>query len=57
MYTMFVSNNRAWFHLWRKKNMLKLRKVSKYFENDSLQNFLLVSLTLLTAQLVEGSHI
>ena len=30
--------------------MLKLRKVSKYFENDSLQNFLLVSLTLLTAQ-------
>ena len=54
---MFISNNRAWFHLWQKKNMLKLRKVSKYFENDSLQNFLLVSLSLLTAQIVEGSHI
>ena len=34
MYTIFVSSNRASFHLWLKKNMVKHQKVSKYYEND-----------------------
>ena len=31
---MFVSNNRASFHLWCKENLVKHSKVSKYYEND-----------------------
>ena len=31
---MFVSNKRAWFHLWRKENLVKHKKLSKYYEND-----------------------
>ena len=27
---MFISNNRPWFHLWWKENLVKYRKVSKY---------------------------
>ena len=31
---MFVSNNRASFHLWWIENLIKYEKVSKYYEND-----------------------
>ena len=31
---MFISNNRASFHLWWKENLVKHQKVLKYFEND-----------------------
>ena len=31
---MFISNDRASFHLWRKENLAKHRKVSKYYEID-----------------------
>ena len=31
---MFISNNCPSFHLWRKENLLKHRKVSKYYELD-----------------------
>ena len=31
---MFISNNRASFHLWRKENLVKQQKVSKYYAND-----------------------
>ena len=31
---MFISNNRASFHLWWKENLVKHQKVSKYYEND-----------------------
>ena len=31
---MFISNNRASFHLQWKKNLVKRQKVSKYYEND-----------------------
>ena len=31
---MFIANNRASFHLWRKENLVKHQKVSKYYEND-----------------------
>ena len=32
VYTMLISNNRASFHLWWRENLLKHRKVSKYYE-------------------------
>ena len=32
VYTIFISNNRASFHLWWKQNFLKHQKVSKYYE-------------------------
>ena len=35
----------------------KHQKVPKYFENDCLQNFLLPSVSLLTAKFVKNSHI
>ena len=34
VYTTFISNNRASFHLWWKKNLVKHQRVSKYYEND-----------------------
>ena len=33
VYTMFISHNRASFHLWWKENLLKHQKVSKYYES------------------------
>ena len=30
---MLISNNRASFHLWWKKNLVKHQKVSEYYEN------------------------
>ena len=38
VYTMLVSNNRPLFHLWSKKNLVKHRKVSKYYETDCRKN-------------------
>ena len=55
-YTMFVNNNRASFHLWWKENLVKYREDSNYYENDSLQNFVLLFLSLLTAPTVKNSH-
>ena len=34
IYTMSISNNRTLFHLKWKENLVKYRKVSKYFETD-----------------------
>ena len=45
------------FHLWWKENLIKHLKVSKYYEKDCLQNFLLLFLLLLTAKLVKNGHI
>ena len=39
---MFISNNRPWFYLWRKENLVKHQKVSKYYETDcSYKNYIL----------------
>ena len=54
---MFISNNRASFHLWCKENLVKHQKVSKYYENDCLQNFILLFMPLLTTPVVNNSHI
>ena len=34
VYAMFISNNRPSFHLWWKENLVKHRKVWKYYETD-----------------------
>ena len=54
---MFINNNRASFHFWRKENFVKHQKFSKYYENDCLQNLILLFMSLLTAKFVESSHI
>ena len=39
VYTMFISNNRASFHLRWKENLVKYQKVSKSYETDCSSNF------------------
>ena len=34
IYTMFISNNRASFHLWWKDNLVIHQKFSKYYQNN-----------------------
>ena len=53
---MFLSNNRRWFRLRRKKNLVKHPKVSQYYETDCLENFLLL-MFLLATKFVENSYI
>ena len=57
VYTMFISNNRPSFHMCWNENLVKHRKVPKYYENDCLQIFLLISMFLLTTNFVKKSHI
>ena len=40
VYTMFNENNPASFHLWWKGNLVRHKKVSKYYGDDCLHNFL-----------------
>ena len=32
VYTMFINNNRASFHLWKKGNLVQHQKVSEYYD-------------------------
>ena len=57
VYTMFISNNRTLLHLRRKENLIKHQKVSKYYENICLQNFLFLCMSLLKALIVKKNHI
>ena len=57
VHIMFISNNRRSFHFWLKENLLKPQKFSKNYETDWLQNFLLLSMLLLTTKFVRNSHI
>ena len=36
VYIMFITNSRALFQLWRKENLVKHQKVSKYYENKDI---------------------
>ena len=47
----------ASFHLWWKQNLIEHQKVSEYYENDCLQNFLLLFIFLVIAKFVKKSHI
>ena len=49
-------NNCTSFHLNWKKNSVKHLKVSKYFENDRLQNIILLFMSLLIAPIIKNSH-
>ena len=42
LYTIFIINNPPLFHLWWKEHLVKHQKVSKYYEPDSLQIFLML---------------
>ena len=55
---MFMSNNnRISFHWWQKEDVVNHEEVSKYYENDCLQHFLLLFMSLLTAIIVKNSRI
>ena len=54
---MFTTNNHGSLHLWCKENLVKYQKVSKYYDHDSLENFILVFMFLLTALFVKNSMI
>ena len=56
-YTMFITNIHASFQLWWKENLVKLQKVSKYYDHDCLQNFIWLLRSWLTAPIVKSSHI
>ena len=53
---MIINNNRAMFHLWWKENLAKHEKVSKNYENDCQQNFILLLMSLLRAAIVKKCH-
>ena len=57
VYTILISNNRPSFHLWWKENLGKLQQVSKYYEKDCLQIFLLLLMSLLKIKIVKNIHI
>ena len=50
-------NNRQSFHLWRMENLVKHRKIPKYYETDCLQNFLLRYMFLIITNFVKDNHI
>ena len=57
VYTKFISNSRASFHLWWKENLVKHQRVSRYYHYDCLQNLLLYFMSLLTAKCLKNSNI
>ena len=57
VYAMFRSNNRTFFHLRWKENLVKHQKGSKYYEIDCLQNFLLFFLFSLRTKIFKKGHI
>ena len=57
---MFITNNHVSFHLsWKESfDYQKVyQKVSKYYDHGCLQNFLLLSMSLLNAPIARKSHI
>ena len=54
-YYVFI-NMRASFHLWWNENLVEYWKVSTCYENDCLQNFLLLFMSLLTTPTVQNSY-
>ena len=54
---MFISNNRPSFPFLWKENLGKYQQVLNNYENDSLQNFVLVFISLIPTKFVKNSHI
>ena len=57
VYTTSTSNNCPSFHLWWKGNVVKHKKVLKYYENNCLQIFFVLFMSLLTGRFVKNIHI
>ena len=55
VYTMFISHTPTSFHWWCKDDLVKQQEVLKYHENDYLQNFLFLLVSLLVAKFVKKS--
>ena len=53
----FITNNHASFYLRWKENFFNHQKVSKYYELDRLQIFILFFMFLLTALIVKNTDI
>ena len=53
VYTIFIANNHASFE--NLENLVKHEQVSKYYEHERLQNFLLIFMFLLTAPIFKNS--
>ena len=51
-----VTNNNS-LHLWGKKHLVNCQNISKYYDHDGLQNFLLLFMSVSTGQVVINSHI
>ena len=51
-YTLFITNNRASFHLWWKGNLVKHQKVPQYYFHDCLKNSILLFVLLSTPPIV-----
>ena len=56
VYTTFITNNHDSFHLWWNENLVKHWKVSKYYDQDCLKNFLLDLMSLLGVPIFLKSH-
>ena len=54
---MFITHNRASFHLWWKEILEKHQNVSIYYFHDCLKNSLWLFMSFLTAPVVKNSHI
>ena len=54
---MYLSNNRTSFNLWPSGSLLKRQIDSKYYENDGLQNCILLFISSLTTKLIKNIHI
>ena len=39
---MFITNNHASFHFWRKENLVKHQKVSKYNDDDCIKGLSII---------------
>ena len=57
VYTIFITNSHASFHLGSNENLMNHEKVSKFYEGSCLQNVLLLLMCLLKALIVENIHI
>ena len=53
VYTVFLGNNRASLHFWGKENLVKQQKVLKHYENDCLQNFVLLFMSVMIVPIVK----
>ena len=53
---MFITNNRASFHLWWKENLVKHQKVSKYYNHDCSYEQFKFQRSLLSSYYCSKSH-